>query len=157
MFRLFLDLRGTQLALVAAIAVGIWPTVAEAGTITFRNETDFPIMVQGVSIINRLASRGKIHILRPGEAVRELHLVPGPKLIILADAKQPARVLCKEIITFTGTDLVYAIECEVPAKAKDGAANSSKSNGHKAASPRVRLVPSIPTPPASLSPSNPRR
>jgi hypothetical protein len=157
MFRVLLNLRRTKLALMAALAMGLWPTLAEAGIISFRNETDFPIMVQGVSIIKGVPRRGIIHVLRPGEAVREVHLVPGPKLIIVADAKQPTRVLCQKIIPFTGADLTYAVQPEEPAKAKGEAADSSKSRARKPVIPKVKLVPSLPAPPPPLSPSNPRR
>jgi hypothetical protein len=140
---------------IAVIAVGLGPAIAEAGIITFRNETDVPIIVQGVgiSIVNRTAWRGKLHLLRPGEIVRELNLVPGPKLIFVFDAKQPTRVLCKEMIPFTGTDLFYAIQREEPAKAKEGTAESATSKGRKAVIPRIRLVPSLPAPRAPSSSS----
>jgi hypothetical protein len=156
MFRLLLALRRTKLAVAAAVAVGFWPAIAEAGILAFRNDTDFPIMVQ-VSIINRIAWRGKLHVLRPGEFVRELHLVPGPKLVIVFDAKQPTRVLCKQFIPFTGTDLFYAIQREGLEKGKEGAADSAKAKVHKAVLPKVRLVPSPPVPPVPLSPSNTHR
>jgi hypothetical protein len=157
MFRLSLSLRRTELALVAALALGVWPVAAEAGVISFRNETDFPIMVQGVSIINLVARRGRLHLLQPGEVVRELHLVPGTKLIIVADANQPARILCEKAIGFTGTDLFFGIQRDEPVKVKDGAAGSSNSKARKAVIPKVKLVPFLPIPPVPVSPSTPHR
>jgi hypothetical protein len=143
--------RPSGLAPLAVVAVGLWAAAAEAAVIAFRNETDGPIMVQGISIINRVARRGKLHVLRPGEVAGELILVPGTRLIIIADAKQPTRILCQEIIQFTGTDLFYAIQRDEPDKAKEG--EDAKAKGRKMLLPKVKLVPSKPTPPITLPPS----
>jgi hypothetical protein len=158
MFRLFFHLRWTKLALVALAAVGIWPAAAEAGVLSFRNETDFPVMLQGVSIINRVARRGKLHLLRPGEVVRELNLIPGTKLmIIIADAKQPTRILCQEIVPYMPAELFYAIQRDEAENAKHGTSGSPKSTSRKAVTPKVKLVPSKPAPPASVPSSKPHQ
>jgi len=153
MIRHLSDSRRNGCALLAVIAVGLWAAAAEAAVIAFRNETAGPIMVQGISIINRVARRGKLHVLRPGEVGREPILVPGTKLIIVADAMQPTRILCQETIQFTGTDLFYAIQREEPDKAKEGDDTSTKTRGRKMLTPKVKLVPSKPTPPITLPPS----
>src|ERR1700757_2872806 len=107
-------------ALIAMLIIGSAPASADAAVLAFRNDTDTPVMVQGISIINRVARRGKLHVLRPGEVGHELILVPGAKLIIVADAKQPTRILCQETIQFAGTDLFYAIQPESADKAGEG-------------------------------------
>jgi hypothetical protein len=132
--------------LLAVVAVGLWPAAAEAAVLSFRNETDSPIMVQGISVINRVARRGKLHVLRPGEVGQEPIFAPGSKLIIIADAKQPTRILCQEAIQFTGTDLFYAIQLEESDKARQGDDRPSKAKGRRALTPKVRLVPSKPMP-----------
>jgi hypothetical protein len=158
MIRFLLRSRRDYLALLAVVAVGLWPAAAEAAVLSFRNETESPIMVQGISIINGVARRGKLHVLRAGEVGQELILVPGAKLIIVADAKQPTHILCQKTIQFTGTDLFYAIQPEDPDKAKEGDDKSTtKAKGRKPSTPRVKLVPSKPIPAATLPPSKPHR
>src|SRR5438552_13269789 len=108
--------RQRVLSLLMVVALGLLPAAADAAGIAFRNDTDSPILVQGISVINRIARRGKLHVLRPGEVSAEIVLVPGSKLIIVADAKQPTRILCQKEIQFTGTDLFFSIQVEEPAK-----------------------------------------
>jgi hypothetical protein len=158
MIRYLLDLRRIDLVLLVLVAVGFWPAAAEAAILAFRNETESPIMVQGISIINRVARRGKLHVLGPGEVGQEPILVPGTKLIIVIDPKQPTRILCQETIQFTGTNLYYAIQREEVVEAKDGHGHAaSKAIERKTVTPKVKLVPSKPTPPTPLSPSKPHR
>src|SRR5437879_7952637 len=93
--------RRSLLALLVVSAVGCWPTALEAAVITFRNDTESAILVQGIGMVNRVPRRGKLHLLRPGEVSRELVLVPGATLmlqIVVADFKQPTRPLCQEWI-----------------------------------------------------------
>src|SRR5438067_526848 len=121
--------RRARSGLLAVVAVGFWPIAAEAAALAFRNETESPIMVQGITIINRVARRGKLHLLGPGEVSQEPILVPGTILIIVTDAKQPNHALCHQTIQFTGTDLFYAIQREQPDKLKDGDDASPKAKG----------------------------
>src|SRR5690348_10021410 len=99
--------RRGNLAWFALAVLGLWPIAAEAASLAFRNETDTPIMVQGVMIINRVARRGKLHFLGPGEVSQEPVLVPGVIVVTVIDAKQPNHALCHQSIQFTGTDLFY--------------------------------------------------
>jgi hypothetical protein len=145
--------RRGDLALLALVAVGFWPVAAEAAMLAFRNETESPVMVQGIMIVNRVARRGKLHFLGPGEVSQEPIRVPGTVLITVIDAKQPSHALCHQTIQFTGIDLFYAIQREQPDKGKEGDDSSFKAKGRKTIAPKVKLVPAKPTP---LSPK-PRR
>jgi hypothetical protein len=153
--------RCAHVALLAIIAVGILPAAVEAGIIVFRNDTDNPVMIQGISIINRVVRRGKLHVLRPGEVGRELILVPGAILFTVADAKQPTRILCQETIQVLGIDLSYTIKADVPDKSKDGEAapkvGTGKTTSAKLNSAKVKLVPWKPTPAVISPPAPPRR
>jgi hypothetical protein len=138
--------RRAHCALAALIAVGFWPVAAEAAVLAFRNETESPVMVQGVTIINRVARRGKLHFLGPGEVSQEPIVVPGTIRITVIDAKQPNHILCEQIIQFTGTNLFYAIQREAPEKVKEGNDSSVKAKSRRAPVPKVKLVPSNPIP-----------
>jgi hypothetical protein len=158
MIRYFASFRGAHVALLAIIAVGILPAAVEAGIIVFRNDTDNPVMIQGISIINRVVRRGKLHVLRPGEVGRELILIPGAILFAVADAKQPTRILCQETIQVRGTDLFYTIKADVPDKSKDGEAAPKVGTGKTISAKvnKVKLVPWKPTP-VTTPPATPRR
>jgi hypothetical protein len=142
-------LRRKGLTLLVVVAVVFLPAAAEAGGLAFRNDTDSPILVQGVCIINRVARRGKLHVLRPGEVSRELVLVPGTILITVADAKQPRRILCQEAIPFTGADQLLAVQVEEPEKSKEGDKAAANEKDRKPVTPKFKLVLLIPTPPVS--------
>ena len=140
---------GLRLTLLAVAAVTLLPAAAEAAGLAFRNDTDSPLLVQGVSIINRIARRGKLHVLPPGAVSRELVLVPCTVLISVADANQPSRILHQESIQFTGTDLFFAIQAEEPEKVQEKGKASDKATDRKAASKfkLVLLKPAAPSPP----------
>ena len=142
------NLRRKGFALLVALAV--LPAGAEAASLAFRNDTDSPLLVQGVSLVKGVARRGKLHVLRPGEVSQELILVPGTVVITVADANQPKRTLCREAIQFTGVDLFFAIQTEEFEKAQDGNKAAAKSNDRKAASKfkLVLLKPMPASPPA---------
>lgn len=149
--------RRASLALPAVVAIALWPVMADAAVLGFRNETEIPVLVQGISMINRVARRGKLHVLRPGEVSQEPILVPGTILIIIADAKQPTRILSQETLQFTGTDLFYAIQPDLPNRAREAEQRAPKAKVQSTVLPKVKLVPSKLMPPQSLPPSKQRR
>jgi hypothetical protein len=161
MIRYLAGFRGAQVAFLAIIAAGISPAAVEAGVIVFRNDTDSPVMIQGIGIINRVARRGKLHVLRPGEVSQELILIPGAILFAVADAKQPTRILCQEAIQVRGTDLFYTLKTDVPDKSKQGDVptnvGTGKATSAKPDSPKFKLVPWKPTPATSSPPATQRR
>jgi hypothetical protein len=140
--------RRGDLALLALAAAGFWPLDAEAAVLAFRNETDAPVMVQGMTVINRVARRGKLHLVGPGEVSQEPILVPGALRIIVVDAKQPSRVLCETTVLFTGADLFYAIQRDPPIRPRDADDASPNAKARKTLAPKVKLVPSKPVLPS---------
>lgn len=145
----------SQWAVLLVVAAAFLPDSAQAAGIAFRNDTDSPILVQGVTIINRVARRGKLHVLRPGDVSQEPVLVPGIILITVADAKQPARILRQEPVQFTGIDLFFAIQPDISEKAQEANKPSPQTSDRKP-NPKVKLLLLRPTPPLS-TPSTPRR
>jgi hypothetical protein len=98
-------------ALAAALTGASSPARADNnGWLGFRNDTNGPIIVRGVSIINRVARQGPPHILQPGQECWDVMIAPGNKLIVVADAKQPTRVLLQQTIGYRGGSLFFSIQ-----------------------------------------------
>jgi hypothetical protein len=105
-----------RLALLSLAVGAIGPGSASAGWLGFRNDTKAPILVQGMSIVNKTLRAGKVHTLQPGQVSWDFIIAPGNKLVIIADAKQPTRILYRDTVPFMGKDLFYSIKPEAPAK-----------------------------------------
>ena len=74
------------LAVLAALAV---VGTAEAGWVTFKNDTNKALVVQEVVIINGKPVRGKPVRLGAGESLREFQNTPGIKNYEIYDASNP--------------------------------------------------------------------
>jgi hypothetical protein len=85
---------------------------ADNGWLGFRNDTNVPIIVRGVSIINRVARQGPPHVLQPGQECWDVMIAPGNKLILIADAKQPTRTLLQQTIKYAGVSLFFSIQAD---------------------------------------------
>jgi hypothetical protein len=83
---------------------------ADGGWMGFRNDTNSPIVIQGVSIINRVPRQGPRHTLQPGQECWDVMIAKGNKLILIADAKLPTRSLMQETVTYSGTDLFFSVQ-----------------------------------------------
>jgi hypothetical protein len=83
---------------------------ADGGWLGLRNDTNGPIIVQGVSIINRVPRQGPRHVLLPGQESWDVMIAPGNKMIIISDAKQPTRTLLQQTVNYAGKDLFYSIQ-----------------------------------------------
>lgn len=119
----------------------VLPGVADAGWLIFRNDTKLPVIVQGTSIVNGVL-RQKRQILQPGETWREA-TVRGNKLIIIADAKQPTRILYRDTIIVGQADINVSIqEDAVPQpKAKPVKVKSTLKAQQPMPVSKVKLVP----------------
>src|SRR5439155_22887907 len=91
------------------LLLGGWPAMATAASITFRNDTSMPVIVRGVSVVNRQVRQGAPHLLQPGDSCADPILFPGQKLITVYDAKQPARPWFQGTISCAGSDPDSAI------------------------------------------------
>jgi hypothetical protein len=106
------------------------PVVALAGSIGFRNDTKGPVIVQGMSIINGVVRQGKRLTLQPGDVAYDTVVVPGNKLIIVRDAKQPTRTLYQGTIQCGRNNLFFSVKSVTEAK---------PAKGQKVAAPKVEL------------------
>lgn len=104
--------KSTCIALCFAILsfIGNSSYGADGGWLGFRNDTNTPIIIQGVSIINRVPRQGPRHVLQPGQECWDVMIAKGNKLILIADAKQPTRYLMQETVTYAGTDLFFTVK-----------------------------------------------
>ena len=91
---------------------------AEAGTLNFRNDTEIPVIVQGLSVVNNVLRAGKRHTLQPGEIGTDQVLAVGNKVIIVADAKQPTKILYQGTIQVGAANIYLSIKPDVPAPKK---------------------------------------
>ncbi len=139
-------------AVLAVAALVLLPAYGPAASwLGFRNDTKAPIIVQGISVINRSVRLGKRHVLQPGEMGWDLILAPGSKLVLIADAKQPTVTLFQGAILCSGNNLFFSIQPDEPKKRKGNDTDNAelpKRSGHK-----VKLVPAMPPPGTPANPS----
>jgi hypothetical protein len=159
------------LALTALLVLVALPGLAEAAiTIGFRNDTKGPIIVQGMAVVNGRILLSKRLTIQPGATAWDIVLVPGNKVITIADGKQPTRTLGQETIQTGIKNLFFAIEPDEdqgvksdknakPKKAgEDKSAKSDKNAKPKNDSPKVKLTPTTPpTMPMGTTPLPMRR
>jgi hypothetical protein len=132
-------------ALVLAVYLAA-PAIASAGSITFRNDTKIAVVVQGLSILNNRVIQGPVHILQPGQSASDRILLPGNKLIAIADAKQPTRILYRDTQLIGMGDFVFAIQAEEPRKgAKPGKVNKVNLVPITGAAAVIPMKPTTPT------------
>jgi hypothetical protein len=99
-----------SLALGSVFLAGGRSAGADGGWLGLRNDTNGPIIVQGVSIINRVSRQGPRHVLQPGQESWDIMIAPGNKMIIVSDAKQPTRTLLQQTVNYAGVQLFYSIQ-----------------------------------------------
>jgi hypothetical protein len=135
--RPWLGFRGVlRLALLGLAALALAPAEASAAWLGFRNDTQFPIVVQGASVVNGNLRRGKPQLLYPGEVFWESIVVPGKKVVEVYDPKQPRRpALHQEGIDCGATDQFFSIQYEAAKPA---------SKGQPATPAKFKFVPDTP-------------
>jgi hypothetical protein len=123
------------------------PEGLHAATIGFRNDTKIPVIVQGMGIVNNVVVQGRRHTLQPGAICYERILVPGQKIIIVVDARQPTRVLFRGTVNVARNDLFFSIHGEE--------ANGKRLAGGPNTRMSLRSVDLIPTsPPVTVQDSS---
>src|SRR5581483_4859106 len=83
-------------------------------TIGYRNDTNGPVVVQGMIIINKTLRRDRAHILQPGEVAYDTVTLASNRLVVVADAKQPTRTLFQGTIPFARNDQFFSIQNDSP-------------------------------------------
>jgi hypothetical protein len=100
-------LRNARHAILGLLAIALVPTIAEAAGIGFRNDTPFPIYVQGSIIANGQIKRGPLLLIKPGQAYWDVNLTMGNRTIsIYSLANQK---LFEDTRAFQGKDQFYAV------------------------------------------------
>src|SRR5437588_7195042 len=152
--------RMALLGLLAALAVAVGPAAVFAGSLGFRNDTDGPVIVQGMSIIRGKIYAGKRHVLQPGDVGWDHIVAQGNKLVVVADAKQPTKTLYQGTIQFLGNTQFYSIKVAAAPVAKDPPTKKKSGDkppkAQKPATPKIELQAATPRPMAATAPM-PRR
>jgi hypothetical protein len=113
---------------------GALPSFAQAAVLSFRNDTSAPVVVQVRSLVNNIPRPGRAQVVMPGKSYAEL-AVPGNKQIIIADARQPTRILFNDTIPVEVKDQYFAIQADAPA------APANKQGSARQVLGPVKLVP----------------
>jgi len=135
--------------LCGAVLLGLLlPAAADAAWVGFRNDTGSPILVQGASVVNNQLRRGRARLLLPGEVYWDNVLLPGKKIIIVADTQQPTRVMSQDAIIVAGADLFFSVQLEPPPTPPAPKPNQPPPKGPPPAppQPKTKLVPDKPAP-----------
>jgi hypothetical protein len=98
--------------LPAVLIVCLLPAAAAAETLTIRNETGAPVVVQAVSIAGRAVLRDKPHLINTGAMTPGISL-PGDKIITIYDARVPNRVLFRGAIPAGRVDVLFGVVPDV--------------------------------------------
>jgi hypothetical protein len=112
---------GRAVRFVLAVAVvalfGMLPASLQAETLTFRNDTNAPVVVQGSYVDRGTVRRDTPQVVQPGASVRVS--LPGNKLITVYDARLPSRTLFQDTIQAGNADQSYSFkEGSAPGKVK---------------------------------------
>jgi hypothetical protein len=145
---------GQRLALAALLALLLalgLPPAADAAVLGFRNDTKGPVIVQVMSLVNNVPVRARTQILMPGKFYAE-PATPGNKQVIIADARQPTRILYNGPLAPAMNDQFFSIKEALPLP------NDKPAPRQRQALPRVELerVESL-KPPAGNGAPPPRR
>jgi hypothetical protein len=134
-----LSLRKRAFAAALALLAGGNFSAARAGSLSFRNDTDGPVIVQCLSIVNNRVIQGRPHTLQPGDSCSDLIRTPGNKRILVANAKQPKKLFFQDNIIFLGPDQLFSIQDDSP----NAGNNPNNPRGRKPVVTSVKLVPVI--------------
>jgi hypothetical protein len=139
----------STLAILSALA---FADRMQAGSLSFRNDTAGPVIVQAMGVVQGRVVAGTRHLLQPGATSSDLVVRPGNKLILIVDAKRPTQTLYMDAILFPAASLnkFYSIQAaDPPLKGKPPAG----------APARVKLVETqVPTNPMQrTAPATPKR
>lgn len=80
------------------------------GTIGFRNQSKFKLIVQGTSVSDGMQQRGQPLLLYPGKVAFDANVPVGRRVYSVYDANQPANVLLRDIpVAMQGFDIFLTI------------------------------------------------
>jgi hypothetical protein len=96
-------------SLLAMGLLAAMPTRAAAEGISFSNQLDRTIIVQGTSFVQNMARSGPPFTVMPGRVGWDLRLPPGVRWITIFDANT-RRPLHREQILFSGQDIHLRVQ-----------------------------------------------
>jgi hypothetical protein len=107
MGRLKQHLRNARQALLAVLAFALVPAALEAAGIGFRNDTPYPIYVQGSVTVNGQIKRGPLLLIKPGQIGWDVNLTKGNHTITIYSTSN--QKLFQDAHVFPGNDQFYSI------------------------------------------------
>jgi|HubBroStandDraft_6_1064221.scaffolds.fasta_scaffold773343_2 hypothetical protein len=131
-------MRKLALAGIAVAVTALFPSIASAAWLGYKNETNAIIVVQSAAVVNGQVIRGKPHQLYPGEVAWDTVPQPGVRQVSIFDPRANNRLVAQDNVNCTGNDLFLSVQVETPPPPRPG---------QPAQPPRVKLVPSKPTTP----------
>jgi hypothetical protein len=105
------------LSLAAVALLALLPASLRAETLTFRNDTNAPVVIQGSYVVRGTVRRDTPQLVQPGASARII--LPGNKLITVYDARLPSRTLFQDTIQAGTNDQSFSLkEDTAPGKVK---------------------------------------
>jgi hypothetical protein len=95
-------------ALLAVLIAGALPAAAHAEGLSFRNDTNGPIIVQAGVSVRGVMKPGRPYLLNPGDSTPAI-VMPGDKVIFVFDGKNPNVTLCQVPIAGTPGDKSFNV------------------------------------------------
>lgn len=100
---------GARRIVFALILLAAVPGSAAAAGISFQNDTNLAIVVQGETFVNGMLRRGQPLLLQPKKTALDANVPNGTRHIRIYDANQPSRLLLRIPIQCEGTDRAFSI------------------------------------------------
>jgi hypothetical protein len=101
-----------RLAFLSLLFLALAPTGVRAEVLTFKNNTGFPVVIQGACVIQGVVRRDKPIPLKPGDVARIA--LPGNKIISVYDPNQPNKPLFQGAMPASNDDLFFLIQLPNP-------------------------------------------
>jgi hypothetical protein len=95
------------MGLLAAILLALLPAAADAAGIGFRNDSMYPVYVQGSIVVNGKIRRGPLLYLRPGQTAWDVNLPAGPRTVSIFSVNNLK--LYQDVLPFNGNDMFFSI------------------------------------------------
>jgi hypothetical protein len=95
-------------ALLAVLIAGALPAAGRAEALTFRNDTNGPVIVQAAISVRGMMKPGRPYLLNAGDSTPPI-VGPGDKLITVFDGKNPNVIICQEKVMASPGDKAFNV------------------------------------------------
>ena len=95
-------------ALLAVLIVGAAPAAGRAEALTFRNDTNGPVIVQAAISVRGAMKAGRPYLLNPGDSTPGI-VMAGDKVIFVFDPKNPNVPICQVPVAGTPGDKAFNV------------------------------------------------